>query len=75
MLADESQVLSRLEGLQAQNVNLVAGLDLLIILRVGESQSEHTLLLQVGFVDTGERASDDSETTEETRFESSVFTG
>jgi hypothetical protein len=61
--------------LGAEKVDLVAGLDLLVILGVGEGQGKHTLLLQVGLVDTSEGAGDDGKTTEVTGLESGVLTG
>lgn len=73
MLGDEGQVLARSEALETQDVNLVIGADLVVIGRVGEGQGEHTLLLQVGLVDTSERADNDGETTKEAGFESSVL--
>jgi hypothetical protein len=56
-------------------VDLVVGLDLVVVGRVGEVEREHTLLLEVSLVDTSERTSDDSSSSEETGFESGVFTG
>ena len=60
--------------LGAEQVNLVIGLDLVIVGRLSEGQRKHTLLLQVGLVDTGEAASDDSKTTKVSRLQSSVLT-
>ena len=48
--------------LGAHQVDLVIRLDLVVVRRVGEGQREHTLLLQVGLVDTGEAAGDDGKT-------------
>lgn len=59
----------------AEQVNLVVGLDLVVVLGVGEGEREHTLLLQVGLVDTSEGAGDDGETTEVAGLESGVLTG
>jgi hypothetical protein len=61
--------------LGAEKVDLVAGLDLLVVVRVGEGQGKHTLLLQVGLVDTSEGAGDDGKTTKVTGLESGVLTG
>jgi len=69
------QVLSRGKALQSEDGNLVSGLNLVVVGGVGKSQGKHTLLLQVGLVDTGERFDDDSKATEETGLESGVFTG
>lgn len=56
-------------------VDLVVGLDAIVVSRVGEVERKHTLLLEVGLVDTSERTSDDSSSSEETGLESGVFTG
>lgn len=61
--------------LSAEKVNLVVGGDLVVVLGVGEGEREHTLLLQVGLVDTGEGAGDDGETAEVAGLESGVLTG
>lgn len=60
---------------RAHEVNGVVGVDLVVVGRVGEGQGEHTLLLQVGLVDTGEGTGDDGETAEVTGLERGVFTG
>ena len=70
----ESHRLANLE-LSAEEVDLVVGLDLVVVLGVGEGEGKHTLLLQVGLVDTSEGAGDDGETTEVTGLESGVLTG
>ena len=75
VLHNESKVLARSERLKTVDGNLVAGLDLIVVGGVDKGQRKHALLLQVGLVDTGEGASNDSKTTEETGLESSVFTG
>jgi hypothetical protein len=59
----------------AEKVDLVVGLDLLVVLGVGEGEGKHTLLLKVGLVDTSERAGDDGETAKVTGLESGVLTG
>jgi hypothetical protein len=66
----------RLSGseLGAGEVNLVAGANLVVVGRVGESKRKHTLLLQVGLVDTSERADNDGSTTQVPGLERSVFT-
>jgi hypothetical protein len=74
VLDDEGQVLARSEGIQADNVNLVVGLDLVVAGGFNEGESKHTLLLQVGLVDTSEGAGDDSETTKESGLEGGVLT-
>lgn len=70
----EGHGLANLE-LSAQEVDLVLGVDLVVVGRIGEGQRKHTLLLQVGLVDTSEGAGDDGETTEVTGLESGVLTG
>lgn len=75
MLGDKGKVLSRGEALQTQNVNAVRGTDLVIIGGVNKGEGEHTLLLEIGLVNTGKRTDNDGETTKITRFESSVFAG
>ena len=56
-------------------VNLVVGADLVVVGRVGEGKGKHTLLLQVGLVDTSERAGDDGRATQVPGLERSVLTG
>ena len=75
VLGHESQVLTRREGLQTQNVDLVIRTNPVIVFGIDKGQGKHTLLLQVGFVDTGEGANDDSKATKESGLKSSVFTG
>lgn len=57
-----------------EETHLVIGLDLVVVGGVSEGKRKHTLLLQVGLVDTGERTGDDGKTTEVARLESSVLT-
>lgn len=61
--------------LSALDVDLVVGANLLVVGRVGESQGKHTLLLQVGLVDTSEGAGDDGKTAQVPRLKGSVLTG
>jgi hypothetical protein len=61
--------------LSSLDVNLVVGADLLVVGGLGEGQGKHTLLLQVGLVDTSEGAGDDGKTTQVPGLEGSVFTG
>jgi hypothetical protein len=61
--------------LSAQKVDLVVGADLVVVGRVSEGERKHTLLLQVGLVDTSERAGNDGETTKVAGLQSGVFTG
>ena len=75
MLDNQSQVLARGEGLEAKDVNPIGGANLVVVFRVDEGESKHSLLLQVGLMDTGERASDDGQTTEETRLKGGVLAG
>ena len=72
---DESEVLARSKVLEANNVDLVGAAELVVVGLIHEGKSKHALLLQVGLVDTSEGADNDSKTTEEAGFESSVFTG
>lgn len=61
--------------LSSLDVDLVVGADLLVIGGLREGQGEHTLLLQVGLVNTGEGASDDGKTAQVPGLKGSVFTG
>merc|ERR1719487_1488966 len=61
--------------LSAEKVNLVIGVELVVVGGLGEGERKHTLLLQVGLVDTGEGTGDDGKTTEVTGLESGVLTG
>lgn len=70
----EGHGLANLE-LGAEKVDLVVGLDLLVVGGVREGEGKHTLLLQVGLVDTSEGAGDDSETAKVAGLESGVLTG
>ena len=74
MLRHQRQVLPRREAVQAQNVNAIARLNLVVIRRVSERQRQHALLLQIRLVDPGERADDDGQTAEVPWLERSVFT-
>jgi hypothetical protein len=56
-------------------VDAVVGTNLVVVGRVGESKRKHTLLLQVGLVDTSERAGDDGGATQVPGLERGVFTG
>lgn len=62
-------------NLGALQVNAVVWLDLVVVCWVAEGQRKHTLLLQVGLVDTCEGSGDDCETTKMSWLESSVLTG
>lgn len=75
VLNNESEVLARGEGLDADNVDFVSTLNLVVILGVDEGQSKHALLLQVGFVNTGKGADNDGSSTKEARLKSSMLTG
>lgn len=46
------------KGLDADEVDLVGGLDAVVVGGVLEVEGEHALLLEVGLVDTSERAGD-----------------
>ena len=69
----KGQVLAGGELLQTENRELVGSLDLVVVGLVLEPQRKHTLLLQVGLVDSGKRLDDNGGTTQESRFKSSVF--
>lgn len=75
VLNDEGEVFARSKALQTLDVNLVGTLDTVVVGRVDEGERKHTLLLQVGLVNTGEGADDDGKTTEETGLKSSMLTG
>ena len=70
----QGQVDARGKGIEALNGNLVRGLDLIVVRRVSERQCKHSLLFQVGLVNTGERAGDNRQTAEESGFQSGVLT-
>jgi hypothetical protein len=59
--------------LGAHKVDLVIWLDLIVVLGVGKGKRKHTLLLEVGFVDTCERPNDDCESTEMSGLERGVL--
>lgn len=61
--------------LSSLDVDLVVGANLLVVGRIGEGQGKHTLLLQVGLVDTSEGAGDDGKTAQVPGLEGSVLTG
>jgi hypothetical protein len=61
--------------LSALDVNTVVGANLLVVGGLREGEGKHTLLLQVGLVDTSEGAGDDGKTTKVPGLESSVLTG
>lgn len=68
----EGHWLANLE-LCSEQINLVVWLDLVVVRGVNEGQWKHTLLLQVGFVDTGKRADDDGNASQMSGFQCSVF--
>lgn len=59
--------------LGAHQVDLVVRLDLVVVRLIRESEWQHSLLLEVGFVDTGERPGNDGEAAKMSWFESSVL--
>lgn len=65
--------LARCQLIQTKNRNLVEGSDLVIVSCVGECQGQHTLLLQVSFVDTGEGLDNDGNTTKMTGLKSGML--
>ena len=73
VLQDQGEVFARSERLQAQDIDFVTGLNLVVVLRVGECESEHSLLLQVGLVNAGERPDDDGKTTQVAGFEGGML--
>jgi hypothetical protein len=75
MLKNKRQVLSRCEALQALNIDMIVGLDLIVIGGVDKRERKHALLLEVGLVDTSEGAGNDSQSTEETWLECGMFAG
>lgn len=58
---------------RAHKINLVLGLNLVVVFWVDEGQRQHSLLLQVGFVDTGKASGDDSKTAKMSGLKSSVL--
>ena len=73
MLETESQVLPGSKAFKSENINTVGRLNLVVVLRVNKGQGKHSLLLQVGFVDTSEGADDNSQSSEISGLESSVL--
>ena len=65
---------SRLEGLEAEDADLVVRLHLVVVGLVVECEGEHALLLQVGLVDPGEGLDNDGPAAEEPWLQCSVFT-
>lgn len=61
--------------LDANEVDVIRRLHSVVVGRVLEHEGKETLLLQVGLVDAGERASDDGVATEETGLERGVLSG
>lgn len=61
--------------LSAEDVDLVLRAELVVVGGVREGERKHTLLLQVGLVDTSEGAGNDGETAKVTGLESGVLTG
>lgn len=60
--------------LGTEKINLVLRLDLVVVGGVSEGQRKHTLLLQVGLVDTSKAAGDDGKTTKVSGFQGGVLT-
>lgn len=63
----------RSEGLDTNEVDLVSGLDAVVVGRVGKCEGKETLLLAVGLVDTSERPGDDGASSEESGLEGGVL--
>ena len=74
MLQSQRQILARRKRLQPKNINLITRSNLIIILRINKRQRQHPLFLQIRFMDTSKRSSDNRQSTEESRFKCSVFT-
>lgn len=68
-------VLTGLKVLEVKDGNLVGTGNLVIVGRVLEPQRKHTLLLQVGLVDTRKGSADDSSSTKESGLKSGMFSG
>lgn len=68
-------VLTGLKVLEIKDGNLVGTGNLVIVGRVLEPQRKHTLLLQVGLVDTRKGSADDSSSTKESGLKSGMFSG
>lgn len=63
------------QTVQVLQANFVGGLDLVVVTRVGERKRQHTLLLQVGFVNTREGLDDDGSTAQVSGFQGGVLSG
>jgi hypothetical protein len=63
------------EGLDTDEVDLVSGLDAVVVRGVREREGEETLLLTVGLVDTSERPGDDGASSKESGLEGGVLSG
>lgn len=68
-------VLTGLKVLEVKDGNLVGTGNLVIVGRVLEPQRKHTLLLQVGLVNTRKGSADDSSSTKESGLKSGMFSG
>lgn len=68
-------VLTGLKVLEIKDGNLVGTGNLVIVGRVLEPQRKHTLLLQVGLVNTRKGSADDSSSTKESGLKSGMFSG
>jgi hypothetical protein len=75
VLDSKSQVLPWRKRFQTQNIDLVIRLNLVVIRRIDKGKRKHALLLQIGLVDTGERADNDGQSTKITWLERSMLTG
>lgn len=69
----DGDVLAGGKVLQAEDGDLIGGVDLLVVSTVDEVERQETLLLQVSLVDSSKRLGDDGETTEESGLKSSVL--
>lgn len=68
-------ILTGLKVLEVKDGNLVGTGNFVIVGRVLEPKRKHTLLLQVGLVDTGKGSANDSSSTKESGLKSGVFSG
>merc|ERR1719461_160185 len=65
---------SRSKGFETKEGDLIIGSNLVIVCLVVEGQGQHPLLLQVRLVDSGKRLDNDSSASEESWFQSCMFT-
>src|SRR5690606_28184112 len=71
----QSQRLAWCELLQSENGDAIVSTDAVVVSWVGEGEWEHTLLLEVGLVNSRERLRDDCHAAQVTRLERRVLAG